>query len=68
MKCQTPPIFRYTWPGKDEAYACPEHAVMLLKTAYALDLHLQMIQLNADEMLKAILSGAICSQELKDPE
>jgi hypothetical protein len=33
---------RYTWPGKDEAYACIEHAQQLAGIANAMGLHLQM--------------------------
>ena len=38
-------MFRYTWPGRDEAYACVEHAKQLKNVAQALGFHLQMIPL-----------------------
>lgn len=65
-KCQNPPLFRYTWPGKDEAYACLEHAQQLITVAAAIGLHLQMIQLNNDDQMKVILSHANCNQEVSE--
>ena len=44
--CPNPVLFRYTWPGRDEAYACVIHATALLSIAEAFGLHLQMIRLD----------------------
>jgi len=44
--CGAPALFRYTWPGKDEAFACMIHANGILNVAEAIGLHLQMIRLD----------------------
>ncbi len=49
--CEESSVFRYTWPGKDEAGACPEHAEKLLGVAQAIGMHLQLIPLTIDEIL-----------------
>ena len=43
MECETPAIFRYTWPGKEEDYACAFHADRLMKIARSCKFHIQMI-------------------------
>lgn len=50
--CDSPPVFRFTWPGKDEAYTCAIHAFALNKTAAAIGLHLQLIQLTPEDYIK----------------
>ena len=45
--CDELPIFRYTWPGQNEQYACLEHAVKLAAIADAMGFHLQMIPLDS---------------------
>jgi hypothetical protein len=44
--CVFPATVRYTWPGRDEAFACLPHALQLL-----IGLHLQMIRLTPEEMM-----------------
>jgi hypothetical protein len=46
-RCQGPALFRYTWPGRDEAFACLEHAAQLLGVAEAIGMHLQLTPLEA---------------------
>jgi len=46
QKCESPALFRYTWPGRDESFSCLEHSVGLQNIAQALGLHLQMIQVD----------------------
>lgn len=58
-KCQQPAIVRYTWPGRDEMFACFEHASQLRGVAEAMSFHLQLIFLTRDEQ-----SVASCSQNL----
>lgn len=43
IRCEMPPMFRFTWPGRDEAYICLEHAEKLKSIANALGFHLQLI-------------------------
>ncbi len=52
-KCDSPPMFRFTWPGRDEAGICAIHAIRAKQVAEAMGLHLQMIQLTPDEMMGA---------------
>ncbi len=40
--CNQPANYRYTWPGKDEAYICMQHAPALKRVAVAIGLHLQL--------------------------
>ena len=44
-RCGEPPAFRFTWPGKDEAYACQACAQKIRAVARAIEMHLQMIPL-----------------------
>lgn len=44
--CGALACFRYTWPGRDEAFVCLEHAVGLANVARAIGLHLQLIPIN----------------------
>ena len=60
MKCQKEPVFRYTWPGQDEAYICREHAEWMRNVASAIGMHLQLIPLSGNEQ-----EDAECSQEVK---
>jgi len=60
-KCTNVPVFRYTWAGQDEAYACLEHATQIKNVARAFDYHLQMIPLTAQEQ-----AAGSCSSEVKD--
>ncbi len=46
IKCTLPALFKYTWPGNDEAAACFEHSFQIKKVAEAIGLHLQMIQVD----------------------
>lgn len=47
--CEQNGVFRYTWPGRDEAAACLEHARQLEGIALAMGLHMQMILLSVEE-------------------
>lgn len=61
MRCGSPPMYRYTWPGKDEAFICLAHTMKLLKVAEAMGFHLQLIATTPDEMERET-----CSQEVPD--
>ena len=51
-KCTNPAYYKYTWPGKDEAYCCLPHANQIGKVAKAMRLHLQFIPLTQDEYMQ----------------
>lgn len=57
-KCENPPVFRFTWPGKDEDYICAIHALKLNRIAEFMELHVQFIKLVPEEMAEHE-----CSQE-----
>ncbi len=40
--CEIDPFYRYTWPGKDEAFICTHHVNALKNIAKAIGLHLQL--------------------------
>lgn len=61
MKCSNPPMYRYTWPGKDEAAICVICAMRLANIANAIGLHLQLIALKPEEMIERK-----CSTEVKE--
>lgn len=50
--CGRDALVRYTWPGKDESYACEEHARGIAAVAHHIGLHLQMILLRDGHGLK----------------
>lgn len=37
--------YRFTWPGSDESFICTNHVEKLIRTAEALGMHLQVINL-----------------------
>lgn len=48
-ECANPPVYRFTWPGCDEAAICNEHAGKLRTVADVLGLHVQLIPLEESE-------------------
>lgn len=58
--CPEPAIARYTWPGRDEALACEQHARQLAWVAKGMGMHLQLIQLSEKDLL---LSPTCSSQD-----
>lgn len=48
--CEKEAEFLFTWPGKDQAGACAEHANKALGVAGALGMHLQMIPIVAEKV------------------
>ena len=51
--CENPALFRFTWPGKDEACICTEHAGQLQNVAQAMGMHLQLIVLTPEEIINS---------------
>ena len=62
-QCEQLPVMRYTWPGKDEAFACIKHAQQLQGLARVMGFHLQFIPLSGEQQTKVS-----CSQKLKGEE
>lgn len=60
-KCDQFPMYRYTWPGRDEAFICLEHAIQMQQVVQAMGHHLQMIPLKPDRYVIGE-----CSQEVRD--
>ncbi len=48
--CKNPGKYRYTWPGRDEAVICDDHAGKLKAIADAIGLHLQFIPLSEEDL------------------
>jgi len=44
-KCSNKAEFRYTWPGKDEAFICQEHAFKMRRIVEAMGMYVQIIPL-----------------------
>jgi len=63
MNCKQLPIFRYTWPGQKEQYACFEHFVGIKNIANAMGLPLQFIQLSTEEELEYPCAQIIRGEE-----
>lgn len=55
--CECVGVFRYTWPGKNEARACLEHAARLRRVATALGFHLEMISIPVEELFGEALDN-----------
>lgn len=49
-QCPCVATHRYTWPGRDEAFVCKEHADMVRTVAAAMGLTLQLIELDLPEL------------------
>ncbi len=62
LTCSNPALFRYTWPGRDEAFACYTHAAQLRAVADALGMHLQLIALTADQRQHTTCQSFIATQ------
>lgn len=45
QNCDNEAKYRFTWPGRDEAGICVEHAPKLRGLANAMGMHLQLIQI-----------------------
>ncbi len=65
MNCKNPAVYRYTWPGENESYACLIHAIGLVNVAFGIGLHLQMIRLNLGEMVEHECSQIVSAEEEK---
>ena len=48
-KCPNKAEFRYTWPGKDEAFICQEHAFKMRRIVEAMGMYVQIIPLTPIE-------------------
>lgn len=41
--CDQTATYRYTWPGRDEAFICEEHSKKFASVANAMGLYLQLV-------------------------
>ena len=48
--CGKDAAYRYTWPGRDEAFICEDHSGKLRAVANAMGLPLQMIPVKPEQM------------------
>ncbi len=48
-ECEQPGLYRFTWPGRDEASICEIHVGKLRSVAEAMGLHLQVISILDEE-------------------
>ena len=51
--CDADAYVRYTWPGRDESFACALHAIHIAWIAAHMSLHVQLIPLTVDDYLRA---------------
>jgi len=65
MECGLPASVRYTWPGKDEAFACPVHANVIQHVARALGMHLQMIPLAPLDRVAHTCENVLSGEEVE---
>lgn len=61
MICNQQAVFRYTWPGRNEAVICLGCAKVLRGVAEAIGLSLQLIPLSGEEQ-----AGMTCPQTIKE--
>ncbi len=59
MKCDNPPVFRYTWPGEDEKRICMIHALKLNQIADAIGTPVFFHRLTLNE----VVDGIGCHQD-----
>lgn len=52
-QCPCVASYRYTWPGRDEAFVCGEHVQKLRSVAAAMGLPLQIVELRINEAVEA---------------
>ena len=69
--CGKEATVRYTWPGRDESFACAEHGAKLATVANAIGVHLQTIPITDEgqtieglDRFLAGLSGAAASRAI----
>jgi len=48
-QCPNPGAYKYTWPGRDEAFICELHVSQLRNVAAAIGLHLQVRPIPEEE-------------------
>ncbi len=60
-KCDLPVYGRFTWPGKDEKFACSFHSLLLVVYADAMGFNLQIIPLKPEE-----IEGKHCNQHVRE--
>lgn len=41
--CKEPPLYRYTWPGRNEALCCEAHSRAVRNIASAMGLYVELI-------------------------
>jgi len=51
--CPLLPVYRFTWPGQDEAAICGAHVLHIRRIASAMGLHVQTIPLTPEQMFAA---------------
>ena len=67
-RCGELAAFRYTWPGKDEAHVCVDHAQQLMGVARAIGLPLQLIPLSYGANEPVPSEFPTCGQMVKDKQ
>ena len=50
-QCEMPPIYRFTWPGKDEGFICAAHMRKLTSIATHMGVFLRVYLLTPDEII-----------------
>ena len=60
MKCKNDAKFRYTWPGRDEAVCCEEHAYQIQAVSNAIGSYIQIIPLSENDLQH----GLKCTNEI----
>ena len=61
-QCTNLAVYRYTWPGKNEAYICEEHVGKLRAVAEAMGMYLQITP------MKILDPQLLCTQQVKENE
>lgn len=59
VDCDAPSVFRYTWPGQNEAGICAVHAIKQQNICNAMGLYVQLIPLTPDDYAKS-MGGELC--------
>ena len=47
--CNKPAVYRYTWPGRNEAFICEQHAQGIRVISNAMGFYVQLIEVEPED-------------------
>ena len=62
-RCEGIAAYRYTWPGKEEAVACADHAKQLRNIAEVMGSFLQIVPLSENDVELGLQCGSFIGEK-----